>query len=88
MVLGFSCPLPCTVSTQRKVPAISSTLAVFELATLVITKINEYCQTSTIHRSSNYTCGILAEPKELVEDSESLRATANAVALIGGLSIP
>ena len=34
------------------------------------------------------TCGILAEPKELVDDSESLRAATNAVALIGGLSIP
>ena len=50
------------------------------------------CVASNIHhsftRSSNYTCGILAEPKELVEDSESLRAAANAVALIGGLSMP
>ena len=52
----------------------------------------------TVTRSRSYipfsiymcvdTCGILAEPKELVEDSESLRAAVNVVALIGGLSTP
>ena len=35
-----------------------------------------------------HTCGTLADPNELVEDSESLRADANVVALIGGLSKP
>lgn len=35
-----------------------------------------------------HTCGILAEPNELVEDSESLRTADSVVALIGGFSMP